>query len=70
MTQTNILGVVALVVGIVLLVFAWRGSNAPMDQMTEALTGRFSNTTMWYLLGGVVAVVAGAALLYRGAYQR
>ena len=66
MTQTNILGLVALVVGAVLLFFAWRASQAPMDQMSEALTGRYTGNTMWYLLGGIVAVVAGIGLLYRG----
>ncbi len=66
MTQSNIIGLVALAVGIVLFFFAWRASNAPMDQISEALTGRYTNNTMWYLVGGVVGVVAGAALLFRG----
>ena len=66
MTQTNIIGLVVLAVGAVLLFFAWRASQAPMDQMSEALTGRFTGNTMWYLIGGVVGIVAGAALLYRG----
>lgn len=66
MTQTNIFGIVAMAVGLVLLLFAWRASNAPLDQVSEALTGRFTGNTMWYLLGGVVGIVAGAALLIRG----
>ncbi|MCC5986005.1 MAG: DUF3185 family protein [Rhodobacteraceae bacterium] len=66
MTQTNIIGLVALAVGAVLLFFAWQASQAPMDRMSEALTGRFTGNTMWYLLGGVAGVVAGAALLWRG----
>lgn len=65
MTQTRILGLVATAIGVLLLFFAWRASNAPMDQMSEALTGRFTGNTMWYLLAGVGAVVAGAALLSR-----
>jgi hypothetical protein len=66
MTQTNIIGLVVLALGAVLLFFAWRASQAPMDQMSEALTGRYTGNTMWYLLGGVVGVVAGAGLLWRG----
>lgn len=66
MSQSNIVGLVVLVVGIALLVFAWRGSNAPVDQVSEALTGRFTGATMWYLIGGLVGVVAGIGLLYRG----
>jgi hypothetical protein len=66
MILSNIIGIVALVVGAVLLYFAWRASQAPLDQMSEALTGRFTGNTMWYLLGGIVAVVVGAGLLFRG----
>jgi len=69
MTQTNIVGLVAFAIGAVLLFFAWRASQAPMDQMSEAMTGRFTGNTMWYLLGGIVGVVAGAGLLYRGYMQ-
>ncbi|TCO69126.1 DUF3185 family protein [Rhodovulum euryhalinum] len=66
MTQSSIIGVVALAVGVALLFFAWRASNAPVDQVSEALTGRFTGNTMWYLIGGVIAAVAGVALLFRG----
>jgi uncharacterized membrane protein YdcZ (DUF606 family) len=70
MTQTSIFGLVALTVGAVLLFFAWRASQAPMEQISEALTGRYTDNTMWYLLGGIVAVVVGAGLLYRGYVRR
>ena len=66
MTQTTIIGLIALAVGIVLLFFAWRASNTPVEQISEALTGRFTGNTMWYLVGGVIGVVAGGALLFRG----
>lgn len=66
MTQSTIVGAVVLAVGVALLFFAWRASNAPVEQVSEALTGRFTNNTMWYLLGGIIAVVGGGALLFRG----
>lgn len=65
MTQSKIIGLVALAVGAILLVFAMRASTAPVDQVTEALTGRFTNSTMWSLVGGVAATVFGLALLVR-----
>lgn len=66
MSQLNILGLVALAVGSLLLFIAWRASNAPVDQISEALTGRYSDNTMWYLVGGVIGIVSGVALLLRG----
>lgn len=66
MSQSNILGLVALALGVLLLFFAWRASNAPVEQVSEALTGRFTNNTTWFIVGGVIGVVAGAALLWRG----
>lgn len=59
MTQSSIIGVVALAVGVALLFFAWRASSAPVEQVSEALTGRFSSNTMWYLIGGGARLVRG-----------
>ncbi len=70
MSQSNIIGLVVLALGGVLLFFAWRASNAPVEQLSEALTGRYTDNTMWYMSGGVVAVVAGIALLVRGGARR
>jgi len=70
MTQSNILGLVLLVVGFLLLFFAWQAANAPVEQVSEALTGRYTNTTLWYVLGGAACVVGGAALLLRGGSWR
>ncbi len=56
-------GYVAVALGTVFLVFAWRGSNAPIDQLADAVTGRFSQGTMAYLIAGVGLVIAGALLL-------
>ncbi len=67
MSQSRIIGLVALVLGGVLLLLAWRASNAPIEQLSEALTGRYTNTTMWYLLAGIAGVVIGGVLLLRGA---
>jgi len=69
MTPTNILGLAAIAIGAVLLYFAWQASNAPVNQISEALTGRFTDNTMLYLIGGVVGVVVGAGLLLTG-YKR
>jgi drug/metabolite transporter (DMT)-like permease len=66
MGSNQIIGVLLVAVGIFLLVFGYNASQAPVDQISEAFTGRFRDSTMFYLLGGVIAVVAGAAVALAG----
>lgn len=66
MTRTRMLGFVLLAIGAVLLIFAWQGSEAPVDQISEALTGRYTDRTMWFLVGGVAAAAGGGFLLIFG----
>jgi drug/metabolite transporter (DMT)-like permease len=66
MRMTQILGAVALVVGLVLLGFAYQASNAPMEQVSDALTGRYTNQTMGYLIVGIAAAVGGVLLVAFG----
>ena len=63
MRPNGILGIVLLCVGIILLVFAWRAANAPVDQVVDTLTERFTQGTMLYIIGGVIALVLGVVLL-------
>ncbi|WP_350136857.1 DUF3185 family protein [Roseovarius sp.] len=39
----------------------------PIDQVTEAMTGRFSGETMWFMIAGLVGIVAGARSCCEGA---
>jgi LPXTG-motif cell wall-anchored protein len=66
MRMTQILGAVALVIGVVLLGFAYHASNAPMEQVSDALTGSYTNQTMWYLILGIAAAVGGVLLVAFG----
>jgi drug/metabolite transporter (DMT)-like permease len=59
MRMTQILGAVALVIGLVLIGVAYHASNAPMEQVSDALTGSYTNLTMWYLILGIAAAVGG-----------
>lgn len=70
MRPSQILGAVALIVGIVLLIFGFNASDAPTDRISEALTGRFTERTMWYFILGVAAVVAGGLFLAFGGRRR
>lgn len=64
MAAAKLVGVVLLVVGVLLLFFGWQSSQGIDDQVTEAVTGRFTDTTVWYFILGAAAVVAGAFLTF------
>lgn len=64
--MTRIIGLVLLAVGVTLLVFGYNASQSVGEQVVEGLTGRFTNQTMAYLVGGIAAIVGGAALAVWG----
>ena len=65
MNQKSMAGIALLVIGLVLLYFGYNASQSPAEELSEALTGRFSDETMFYLIGGGVAGVLGAVMLFR-----
>ena len=63
MTVQRIIGVALLVAGLLLLFTGWQASDSLGEQVHETFTGRFTDSTMWYLIGGAVASVSGLLLL-------
>lgn len=70
MRRTQMLGAVALVIGLVLMGLAYHASKAPMDQISDAITGRFTDQTMWYLILGIAAAAGGVLLVAFGRRQQ
>jgi drug/metabolite transporter (DMT)-like permease len=64
--NNRILAIVLLVVGLILLFFAYQSSQSLGDQLTEVVTGRFTDSTTWFLILGAASAVAGAGLLLFG----
>lgn len=62
----RILGIVLLVVGAILLAFGFNASDSFSDSVSEGFTGRYTDKTMWYLIGGAALVIGGGALALRG----
>lgn len=62
MGSQKLLGIILVVIGIILLVFGFNASQSLGDQVTETFTGRFTDETMWYIIGGAIAVVIGGFL--------
>ena len=66
MTYQRITGVMMLVSGIVLLIIGITASDSMADQMSRFFTGRFTETTLWYLVGGAALAVGGLSLTLLG----
>ena len=66
MQMNRIIGVVIFAVGVALLIFAYHSTNAPLEKLSNSLTGRYSDETMWYFAAGLAAAVGGALLAARG----
>jgi hypothetical protein len=59
MNSSKLIGVGLLVLGGILLYFGINATNAPMEELGEAFTGKYSDGTMMYLVGGGIAAAAG-----------
>lgn len=64
MGSNKLIGLVLLVVGLILLYFGWQASQSVGDQVAEAFTGQFTDETLWFLIGGAAAAVAGAYMAF------
>lgn len=66
MSIARIIGIILLVIGIVCLVFGFNSSRTVVDKLVEATTGRYTQSTMWYIMGGIAMVIGGLALWVGG----
>lgn len=64
--NNRVLAIVLIVVGILLLLFAYQSSQSIGDQVTEAVTGRFTDSTVWFLIFGAAATAAGVGMMLLG----
>jgi uncharacterized membrane protein HdeD (DUF308 family) len=65
MSKNRTIGIVLLVAGLIALYFGFNATSAPTEEISEALTGQYSDQTMLYLICGAVSAVAGAVMLFR-----
>jgi hypothetical protein len=66
MSGSKIIGLVLLIVGAVLLYFGFNATESVGEQVVEGVTGKYTDETMWYLIGGGAAGVVGLVLLLFG----
>ena len=65
MSTNKLIGIILLVLGGVLIFFGLNATEAPMEEISEAITGRYSDKTMYYLIGGAISAVLGLVLLLK-----
>ena len=64
MNPQRIFGIVLLVVGVILLVIGMNSSHSVADQVSNTFTGRFTQATTWYIVGGIASAVLGVLLMF------
>jgi hypothetical protein len=65
MNTSKLIGIGLLVLGAILLYFGFNATQSVGEEMSEAFTGKYSDETMFYLIGGGVAAVAGLFMVLR-----
>ena len=70
MSPQRIVGTVLLVVGVVLLIIGMNASHSVSDQVSQTFTGRFTQATTWYIIGGIASALFGVLLVLFGVRGR
>lgn len=55
-------GLVFFLTGAVLFLFGINSSQMFFEKMIKSITGRYTEGTMWYLIGGGMTLVSGAMM--------
>jgi hypothetical protein len=64
--MNNVIGIALLAGGIILLVFGINAANSTGSEISKFFTGNPTDRSMWMIIGGAVATVAGLVSLLRG----
>ena len=59
-------GIAVLVVGIVLIVWGANASQSVSSEISKFFTGAATNKSIYLIVGGTVALIAGASMAFSG----
>lgn len=65
MNTSKLIGIGLLVLGAVLLYFGFNATQSVGEELSEAFTGKYSQETMLYLIGGGIAAIAGLFMVFK-----
>lgn len=66
MSISRLLGFVLLAIGVVALLFGINSSQALGEKIVEGVSGRYTEHTMTYIIGGIAMIVGGGLLTLFG----
>lgn len=70
MSMQRIAGIALFAVGLILIVAGLNASESLADRASNFFTGHYTDTTIWYLAGGVAAAIVGFLLAFSGRFRR
>jgi hypothetical protein len=62
MNSQRVAGIALLVVGLVLVVVGMNASDSLADRWSNFFTGHYTDTTVWYMVGGIACAAVGLML--------
>ena len=65
MSTPRIIGIILLVIGLILLYLGFQSSQGLDDQISEAITGEYTDNTVTYWIASAIFLVIGAVLSLR-----
>ncbi len=63
MTIKSIIGTVICVVGVLILVIAYNLAQAPFEDISNTITGSYSDKITWYFAAGITAIIGGGLIV-------
>lgn len=66
MTPQRVFGVILVILGVVFLAVGMNASHSMADQVSNTFTGRFTQATTWYIIGGIGMGLVGVSMLLFG----
>lgn len=66
MNAQRVGGIVLLVVGVILFIVGMNASDSVADRWSNFFTGHFTDSTVWYILGGVASAIIGLMMIIFG----
>ena len=70
MSSQRMVGIVLLVVGVILFIVGMNASHSAADRWSNFFTGHFTDSTVWYMVGGIASALLGLLLAFFGGRGR